>query len=203
MRAAVVMLILLYLTPGCRVLMNSSDQLVYVLQAGATVGDIQKSICMMEYSNSIDLSRRLVVEGNDKITIEDIWNVQHAVGQLGAWKYVLREINGGRRVELSLPAPDGEFGTSLNVEIANGRIFHNGDEFSPEEFRSFATAAVNDTGLPLRVRLKCNAKTLGDLLDAAELLDANGLRKDMDPEMRLILIRLPVLLPGYWALVEP
>lgn len=169
-------------------------QFVYEMQEGAGVEEIRRCIREMDYGSPWELSNGLVVEGDGGISMDALCNVLQAVGRLGAYQFLLREKGGDRSVELSLLCPDGMFGTRINVEVADGEICHGGKKMTPAAFRDFVRAAVDRAGLPLRIHLVCLRREIRpgnkirDLLDAAELLDVNGLKAEVDPDLRFVLL---------------
>ena len=148
----------------------------------------------MDYDSPWELSNGLVVEGDGEVSMDALCNVLQAVGRLGAYQFLLREKGGGRSVELSLLCPDGMFGTRINVEVADGEICHGGKKLTPGAFRDFVRSAVERGGLPLRIHLVCRGRgirpgnKIRDLLDAADLLDVNGLKAEVDPGLWFVLL---------------
>ncbi len=175
--------------------MSSGDRrFVYEMQEGAGVEEIRRSIMEMDYASRVDLSQGLVVEGESGVSMDTLWNVLQAVGRAGAYQFVLREKDGSRSVELSLLGPDGMFGTRINVEVVDGAICHGGKKMTQSVFRDFVRSAVERASLPLRIHLVCRGceirpvNKIRDLLDAVDLLNINGLKAEVAPDLRFVLL---------------
>jgi hypothetical protein len=167
---------------------GTAPKLVYEMQAGATTEEVKRCIGSMDYRGSrLALASRLVVEADGDGAVEDLRNVLHAVGVLGAWGFTLREKGGDRSVKLDLLCADGFFGTIINAEVDGNAIRCDGKELSPEAFRGFARAAVEYAGCPFRIFLVVRGDRIRDVWDAAELLGAKELDEGTECGLRLIL----------------
>lgn len=179
--------VLLMLLGGIVQLSHANTPLVYTMQEVATIEEIQRCIGGMNYAGHLDLAARLVVEACGNATIDALWNVNAAIGRLGAWQYVLREKDGGRHVRLSEYCADGGFGTNIYVEVEDNTIVYPDKDMTPETFHDLVLSVVNRKGFPVRIYLLCRGNTIRDLLNAVELIDVHRLEADLKCEIWLLL----------------
>ena len=173
---------------GTMAQVSDETPLVYTMQENATFDEIRCCIGAMDYHGIGDLSRRLVVEASGDMTIDAFWRIQHAIGRLGAFSFMLREKDGERNVEFSLCTGEFPPGTIIYAELTNSSIFMDGQEMSSAEFQHFVQSGLEQKGLPLRLYFCYNGNTIHDLLDALELIDVNLLKAKASSNFRLIMI---------------